>query len=90
MTKTKKQPFINKLFKGLHKITGVAVYFSNLWGLLFRVDIINKGEKAFIEKPLKVIKHVLKQKLFFTRLFQNFSLEELLPQKVHFQTLLTW
>ena len=31
------------LFEELHKITGIAVYFSNLYGLLFRLLITNKG-----------------------------------------------
>ena len=38
------------LFEGLCKITGFAVYFSNLWGLIFRVRITNKGQNTFLEK----------------------------------------
>ena len=38
------------LFEELYKITGLAVYFSNLYGLLFRMGITNKGEKTVIEK----------------------------------------
>ena len=31
------------LFEELHRITGFAVYFSDLSGLLFRAVITNKG-----------------------------------------------
>ena len=36
------------LLEELYKITGLAVYFSVLQGLLFRVVTTNKGPKALI------------------------------------------
>ena len=35
------------------KLQSLALYFTNLSGLLFRVGITNKGQKAFIEKHVK-------------------------------------
>ena len=40
----------------MHKITGLAVYFSNFQGLLFRVGITKKDYKAFIETASKSCK----------------------------------
>ena len=35
------------------KLQSLALYFTNLSGLLFRVGITNKSQKAFIEKDVK-------------------------------------
>ena len=31
------------LFEEVYRITGIDVYFSNLYGLPFRIEITNKG-----------------------------------------------
>ena len=70
--------YLLTLFENLYKITGSTVYFSNLWGLLSRIRITNKGLKAFIEKAC------IKEKIIL-----YWTLSKLLPQKLHFQNLST-